>query len=166
MGKKIILFFCFLALNNLEAAAYAQFSSLVTQTPASYKGSLVRMDQADLVVNFDIGPNKEKIIIKEAGYYFVICTGIVGATNEGAKGYVDLWFNVNQKQVPNSTNRIAIPDSSTISVLTSQTILKLSPGDEVSVSFSASSPSLGFIFLQPDNEPAMSSFMLSIFNLR
>lgn len=168
MGKKYLLIFCYvtqLLFSHLNAAAYAQLTSLITQTPTSYKGSVVKMDQADVLVNFEIGPNRDKIIVKEAGMYYIMCTGIGGATSEGAKGYMDIWFIVNNKQVPNSTNRIAIADSSAITLLSTHTLLKLTPGDEISVGYSASAPYLGFIYLQPDNEPAMSSFMLSIFTI-
>lgn len=160
-----IIFILLLLCSQNSYAAYAQLSSLVTQSPSSYKGGLVKMDQTDNIDNFELSPSKDTIIAKEAGVYFVICTATVGATSAGAKGYMDLWYIVNDKPIPNSANRIAIPDFTTISLLTSQFVIPLKAGDKLNIGFSASAPSLGFLYIQPDLEPAMSSFMLSIFNI-
>lgn len=171
MSKLWKTIFCFLLTGlslqekALAASAFGQFSSLVTQVPSASGASLVKMDSVENVQNLEISKNKDKIVIKEAGYYFVIATGQIGGVSVGAKGYMDIWFVKNDVAIPNSNNRMTITDYRTIGVLSSQFIIKLAPGDTFGTSYSASAPSLGFVFSQPDIEPAVSSFLLSIFKI-
>ncbi len=159
-----LLFLLFKA-EALVATAYGQLSSLTTQMPTSAGANLVKMEVADELLNIDLSPQKTKLIIKEDGVYFIMASGQVGAVSSGASGYVDLWLVKNDKQVPNSNCRITINDSAETDVLISQAALTLKTGDTISSGFSSSGPSLGFIFTQPDNEPAIVSFLFSIFKL-
>ena len=168
-GKKYTAYFviCF-GLLNMEAAyaaAFGQFSSLFSQTPASYKGGILKLDQTDAVANMALSPSKTNVLIKESGVYFVTAVGTVGAMVIGGKGYVDFWFIKNGVPIPNSNGRVAIPEYAAIASVTTSFITDLVEGDELSISYSSSSPSIGFIFIQPDNEPAMNSITLSIFTL-
>ena len=130
----------------LAASAFGQFSSLVTQVPSASGASLVKMDSVENLQNLEISKNKDKIIIKEAGYYFVIATGQIGGVSVGAKGYMDIWFVKNDVAIPNSNNRMTITDYRTIGVLRSQFIIKLAAGDTFSTSYSASAPSFWVLF--------------------
>ena len=158
------LFFLF-KIEALMATSYGSFSSIVTQTPSSAGTNLVIMDQADEMLNIELSPKKDKIIIKEDGVYLIIATGEVGAITTGIVGYMDLWFLKNDKPIANSGNRVAITDSSQISMVVAQIALSLKAGDTIAAGFSASGPSLGFIFIQPDNEPAMTSYDLTIIKI-
>lgn len=149
-------------IETVNAAAYGQFSSLTTQVPTSSKTNIVKMDQTDEILNLDISPKKDQIIIKEDGIYQIIASGQVGATSSDGAGYMDIWFIKNGKAITNSGCRMTISDASQTGVLISQTSLSLKAGDTISTGYSASAASLGFIFLQPDNEPAIPSYLCSI----
>jgi hypothetical protein len=153
------------SMDILEGTAYAQFSSIQTQSPTSYKGGIIKLDQVDLIENVGIDPTRTKIIIKEAGTYFFGTSALLGATSAGGKGYMDIWFIKNGASVANSNRRVAIPHYTAIAAVDAQIVMNLAQGDEISLGFSSSSPSLGFIFVQPENEPAMTSIMLAMFNL-
>ena len=50
------------------AAAFGQFSSLVSQTPASHKGGIIKFDQTDAVASMALAPSR-RCAIKESGVY-------------------------------------------------------------------------------------------------
>ena len=156
---------CMLKMQPIDAAAHAQFSSLISQSPGSYKGGVIKFDQTDAANNITLSPSKTKITIKESGVYFLTAVGTVGAMVVGGKGYMDFWFIKNQAPLPNSNSRVAIPEYAAIASVTTSFITSLVAGDEISVGFSSSSPSLGFIYVQPENEPATTSITLSMFTL-
>lgn len=142
--------------------AYAQISSYVTQTPTSGVGSLVKMEIVDAIKGFELSSDKKKLICKQKGLYFAMASGQVGAANPGALGYVDCWFTKNGESLSNSNNRQTINSSSYTGCLISQFIMELEVGDSLGVVFSASGPSLGYIYIKPDNEPGIPSFTLSL----
>jgi hypothetical protein len=47
----------------------------------------------------------------------------------------------------------------------SQTVLELHSGDEISISFSSSGPSLGMIYIHPDKEPACTSLSFTLLKI-
>lgn len=145
--------------------AYAQVSSLKTQIPFSSTPTAITIDSVDALKNFAVGPNKDQLIAKEEGVYFLIASGQCGSVNKSDTGYMDLWFVKNGAAIPNSNCRLTVDRSTSIGILVTQFLIKLSKGDTISTNFSASGPSLGFIFTQPDNEPANTSFLLSIFKV-
>lgn len=166
--RLLFLLLClFLKFASLEATAtYAQLSSLITQTPRSGGTSVVRMDSLDALQNLGITPQqRDKVIIKEAGVYFVLASAQVGAVNPGAAGYMDIWFIKSGVAVPNSGCRMSVEESSFTSVLITQTVIQLEVGDTIATGYSASGPSLGFVYTKPDNEPAIPSFLFSIYKI-
>ncbi len=160
-----LLFSMVLGSQAQAISAYGQFSSIVTQIPSASGASFVKMDSVDNLQNLEIASSKDKIIIKEEGTYFIIATGQIGGISAGAKGYIDIWFVKNDVPIPNSNNRMTITDYRTVGVLTTQFIIKLSPNDTIATRYFASAPSIGFVFSQPDREPIVSSFLLSIFKV-
>lgn len=151
--------------NSVNAAtAYARLSSLTTQLPPATGYALVKMDSVDEIKNMELDPQRERLIATEPGLYFIIVSGQAGSISRDAKGYVDIWFEKNGKPVVNSTGRLTLSSSET-APLTYQAVLSLQAGDTIATAYSASGPSLGFIFIQPANEPACASFFISIFKL-
>ncbi len=160
MLKAVLL--SFLLFGALSAApTYAQLSSLVTQVPPSGGFATVRLDKIDAMKNMELSENKEKLIIKEDGVYFFLAAGQMGSTSKAATGYIDFWFVRNGKQEANSGVRMTIDPSNTTGVLVSQTVLEMKAGDELSIGYSSSGPSMGFIFINPDNEPAIPSMIFT-----
>lgn len=147
------------------ATSYGSLSSIVTQTPSTPGTNLVIMDQADEMLNLELSPKKDKVIIKEDGVYLIIANGQIGSLSTGAIGYMDLWFLKNDKPIPNSGNRVSISDSTQVAMLVAQLAISLKAGDTISTGFSASGPSLGLIFIQPDNEPAMTSYDITVLKI-
>lgn len=147
-------------------AASGQLTSLRTQLPAVAGSSLVRMDNTDYLENLELTSQKDKVIIKEDGIYYIQSAGQVGSISPGVIGYMDIWFEKNGAPIPNSNCRATVDPSTFTTVLISQTILKLSKGDMIGTRYAASGPSLGFIFMEPDNEPAIPSLIFSIFKVR
>ena len=147
------------------APAYAQLSSLTTQIPASGMPSHFRLDTTDAIKNIELDSAKEKIIIKEAGIYFFLAAGQIGSTNAASPGYLDFWFTKNSKPIANSTVRMSVDPSNTTGVLISQSVMELQAGDTLSIAYTSSGPSIGFIFTRPDNEPAIPSLILTILKI-
>lgn len=162
----LVVLAAFFSLGRLCAEpAYAQLSSLITQTPSSGAGSLVKMEKVDALKNFELSSDKDKLVVKQAGTYLAIASGQVGATSTGAVGYVDCWFTKNGQPLANSTVRLSVDNSTSTGPLITQFIIELAVNDALGVVFTASGPSLGFVFMKPDGRPAIPSFIFSITKL-
>jgi hypothetical protein len=148
-----------------EEAAYAQLSSIKSQVPSSPKPMPVIMDSVDALHQFELSPKRDSLIAKTGGVYFVIASGQCASVNKSDVGYIDLWFVKNSQAIPNSNSRMSIDNPISISILVTQFLVSLAPGDTIGAHFSASAPSLGFLFSKPDNEPANTSFLFSIFKI-
>jgi hypothetical protein len=146
-------------------SAYVEIDSLVTQVPPNKGASLLKLDTIDEIKGAELAPSKDKLLIKTSGVYFISATGQIGAVFRGAEGYMDLWLVKNGKDVPDSSVRRALSKSNPMSIITTTFLLELSAGDTLAAAFSASEPSLGFLFLKPDVEPAITSFTLSMFKI-
>lgn len=161
------LLLSFVALNQLHAAppAYAQLSSLVTQLPSPTGDRVIKMESLDAVKNMDVSADKTSVLVKVDGVYLIIAAVQLGASNPGVKGWMDVWLKLNDKDMPNSNTRYYISNSSETVVLVVQSVSPFKAGDRISVGFSASGPSLGAIFTQPANEPAIPSIITSILKI-
>jgi hypothetical protein len=158
--------FCMSKMHHLDASsAYAQLSSLTSQVPPISGNALIRLDSIDAIYNMDVTPDKQSVIIKEDGFYFVLAGAQVGSIDQTRTGYVDIWLVSNKKAVPNTNSRRTVEQPTSVAVVFTQAILSLKAGDRVGTGYSASGPSLGVIFLQPDNEPAVTSIIFTIFKM-
>lgn len=161
-----VFFLCMGNMHHLNASyAYAQLSSLTSQVPPISGNALVQIDSVDAISNMEMTPDKQSIIIKEDGFYFVLATAQVGSIDQTTTGYVDVWLVVNKKAVPRTNSRKTIEQPTETGMVFNQTILSLKAGDQIGSRYSASGPSLGIVFLQPDNEPAITSFTFTIFKM-
>lgn len=156
---------CFATGLSAGEPAYFQAGSVKTQVPTNAGTSYIEMDLVDLSKNVELSPSKDKLIIKEKGVYFLVTSGQIGALTRGAAGYMDIWVVKNGKPFPNSTYRVGISPYFAIGLLTNQFVISLEAGDTIATGYSASAPSLGFIYIQPDNEPAIESFTISLFKI-
>lgn len=154
-----------LSLHAAPDTAYAQLSSLKTQIPSSTKPAVLIMDSVDVLHNFEVSPKRDKLITKVGGVYFIIASGQSASMNKSDSGHMDLWFVKNSQPIPNSNCRMSVDNPISNSVLITQFLISLAPGDTIGTNFSANAPSLGFVFTQPDNEPANTSFLFSIFKV-
>jgi hypothetical protein len=145
--------------------AFGQFSSITSQVPPASGNALIQLDSLDTGVNITLSADKQSVVIKEEGYYFIMTNANVGSIDQTTTGYVDVWLVSNKKPLPNTGCRATIDKPETVSVVISQGIIHLKAGDRVGTGFAASGPSLGIIFTQPDNEPAISSLIFCVFKM-
>lgn len=167
MLKRFLLLLCFFKLEvlTLDAGAHAQLSSLKNQIPSSWGEHSIIMDHVELIKNFEMGPKNDHLVAKEAGIYFVIASGQMGTTRENVIGNLDLWCAKNDIAIPNSNCRQSFETSGSTSILISQFVVNLLPGDKISTWFATSRPFLGFVCIKPKSEPVIPSVLLSIYKI-
>jgi hypothetical protein len=157
----------FMNTSMLQAeAAYAQLSSLMDQIPASAGANPVIMEVVHSLKNVELGPNKDLVIVKEAGNYFIYASGQIGSLRENAIGYLDLWYVKNGKRIPNSNAQESLGKLGWVGLILSPQAVYLEAGDTLALNFSTSKPSLGLVHLLPENEPAVASVLFSMFKLK
>lgn len=165
MSRIIILFFLLLSHLFSEEGAFGEFDSIVMQLPISSDVALVSMEITDASQYVEVNPEGNQIIVKKKGIYYMTASGQLNTLKRGATGYIDFWLIKNGKQIYNSNNRIYLSKFILSSIITTDSLILLDEGDTVSVGFSSSTPSLGFMYFKPDNEPASTSFTVTIFKI-
>ncbi len=146
-------------LEALNATSYGQLSSLTTQAPTSAGTNLVKMEMIDEILNLEVGPKKDKVIIKEDGVYLIIASGQVGAITSEASGYMDLWFIKNGKSIPNSGCRMSISDSTQSGVVVSQAALTLKAEIRLVQATHLAAPHWDLSSFSPTMNPPLTSFL-------
>ncbi len=160
------------------ATPLAQFSSSKNQTITNPNALInITMGNNDTVLPTDdmnalMLDSQKALIISSNGYYFIVAAGQVGALpGSKAKGFVDIWLTQNDTVVPNSGCRQSVDQSSTTSVLVSQTIVWCNKGDKIGVQIAANQKDLGLIYTSRSSTPVASSeadipsIIFSIFKL-
>jgi hypothetical protein len=150
----------------LFAVAYAQLTSLQNQIPKSSKGMPVTMEVVNVMKNMEINPEKDTLIIKESGVYCLYASGTLGSVNKNAVGYLDLWYLKNGKAISNSNYLKSLDRVLSTGTIISEIVTFLEAGDRLSIHFSTSKPYLGLVNMHPEHEPAISTFLFSIFKTR
>lgn len=165
--RNLIFLFCSCYFVQIHAeAAYAQLSSSVTQTPAPIKGSLLVVDTADPIKNFELTPKKDALICKIPGIYFLSCSMQPAAITRGVNGYLDCWFEYNGQPIAASNTRQWVTEESPVALMTIPFLIKLAAGDTIGARIAASGPNIGVIYIQtPNNEPSITSYILSIYKI-
>ncbi len=139
---------------------YAQLSSTETQAAGAPKTlTLNSTDAAKGVTNAN-----GVVTLPEAGTYFVIAAGQVGATAEGGKGNVRLWMKQNGKDVDNSNTEQAITNGYT-AVLVCQGVVEAKAGDKLELAQAATGANVGMVCTKPAGEPAVPSMIFSVFKV-
>src|SRR5581483_1776192 len=151
-----------LPINPTLATASPHLWTLKTTIPPFPSPAVLILIRFDLLHNFEVSPKRDKLITKVGGVYFIIASGQSASMNKSDAGYMDLWFVKNSQPIPSSNCRMSVDNPVSNSVLITQFLISLAPGDTIGTNFSANAPSLGFVFTQPDNEPANTSFLFSI----
>jgi hypothetical protein len=140
----------------------------VTQIPNQGLNSIILIDSIDLIKNFEVSPNKDAVICKIPGMYYISC-GLQPATIvRGISGYLDTWFNVNGVAIPSSNSRQYVDENLRVSQITNNSIFVLNEGDVISTGFSSSSPYIGIIYIQSflKNEPSVTSYIFCAYKIR
>jgi hypothetical protein len=140
---------------------YAQLSSTETQE-ATAAPKLITMNSTDAAKGIENA--KGVVTVKEAGVYFVIAAGQVGATAPEGKGSVKLWMRQNGKDVDNSNTEQSISGAYT-SVLVCQGVVEAKAGDKLELVQAASGKGVGLVMTKPANEPVVPSMIFSAFKV-
>ncbi len=151
--------------SSLGQKAYAQLSSLTTQLPSPHGDTPIIMESVDAILNLDVSADHKQVTVKTDGIYFIMAAVQAGSAAPGVKGWLDIWSNLNNQMSPNSNARYAIQTTSDTVVLVSQSVSPLKAGDQISVGFAASGPSLGIIYTKPENQPAIPSIIFTLFKI-
>ena len=146
---------------KVDAGPFAQLSSSETQAAES-TGNRVTLNSTDAAK--EIENNKGVVTIKDAGVYFTIAAGQVGATAAGGKGTVKLWTRQNGTDVDNSNTEQSISGGST-AVLICQGVGECKAGDKLELAQSSKASSLGMVFSEHKGEPAIPSMIYSAFKV-
>ena len=149
-----------------QGPIYAQLSSMVTQKPKGSDPSLVSMENDDALSGLDHS-EKDKIVVKTSGVYFVMAAAQIAKDSGNQDGYVDLWIQQNGKDVDNSGTRQAVKDAKFTTVLVCQGIAECKAGDVFSAVISASSPGtgLGIYAIKPKGEATIPSIIFSMYKI-
>ncbi len=167
MKKFACLFVSLLSLKilPLHAVAYAQLSSVQNQIPSSSNAMPIAMEIVHEMKNFELGPKKDSLVVKEDGVYFLFASGQIGSVPAKATGNVDIWFVKNGIGIPDSTGRESLDKATSAGLAISKFVTKLSAGDTISTYFATSRASLGLVAISPEGEPMIASFLFSIFKI-
>ena len=157
--------FVFSAFKIKESGAYAQLASAETQAPLPNTGSFILSEPnatltlGNIVKNFS--PPLNGVITCQIGGIYLISTGLqVSALNDKASGYLDSWYELNNKPITYSNSRGYVNQDSKTSLLVNTFLIRLKEGDQFGIKFLASGPDIGIINIAglPYNEPNILSF--------
>lgn len=162
----LVSLFTFYASDLCAQAAYAQLSSFQNQVPTSSGPKPIVMEVVDVMQHFELGPTKDHLIVKEEGIYFFIASGQMGSLRKNVTGTLNLWFVKNGVGIPDSNCQESVDKTKSTSLVISQFATHLAAGDTIAAHFSANRPQLGLIYITPEGEPAIPSFLFSIFKMK
>ena len=150
--------------------AFGQFSSLKTQRPTALGPVKIVLDTLDKVDGEEYGLEFSggDIKIKETGMYLIIAGPQIGKLKGDQPRWIDFWLRVNNKDVPNSNVRAVLERSSQKDVIVTQVVTRLNKGDVLSIIMSVEEidEGLGIEAIQPVNEPAIPSIILTVLQLQ
>ncbi len=146
-----------LSIVKIADSAYAQLSSTQTQTGAG-SGKVVALNSVDAAKNIE--NEAGTVIVKDAGFYFVVAAGQVGSPS-GGKGSARLWLRQNGKDVDNSNTEQTVGAKYT-AVLVCQGVGEVKAGDKLQLVQSARGSDVGMVATSPKGEPVVPSMIFSL----
>jgi hypothetical protein len=148
--------------------AFGQFSSLKTQKVTVLKPVEIILDSQDVAggvrtIDFDKGD----IMIKQSGMYLIIAGLQVGKTRGTKNRWIDFWFRINDKNLPNSNVRKVLTHICESDVVPLNAVLDLNKGDLIKVIMAAETDDegIGIEAIEPDGEPLIPSMILTVIQL-
>jgi hypothetical protein len=162
----VTLFLLFPALPLCARGAYAQLTSLQNQIPTTFGPKPIAMEGENLMQQFELGPTKDYLIVKEDGVYYFIAAGQMGSLRKNVTGTLDLWFVKNGVGIPDSNCQESVDKTKSTSIVISQFVTRLAAGDTIAAHFSTSRPQLGLVSITPEGEPVIPSFFFTIFKMQ
>ena len=149
--------------------AFGQFSSTQSQRPNTIGPVEIELDTQEDTIGkeYSLYCEKGDIMIKKSGLYLIIAGPQVGKERGDKPRWIDFWFRVNNKDIPNSNVRYTIKDAWEKNVIITQTVTHLSNGDMLNVMMSVedTEEGIGIEAIQPVGEPLVPSIILTILQL-
>lgn len=149
--------------------AFGQFSSSKTQRIESLKPVEVELDAQEDVAggSHSIAFNNGNIFIKQSGTYLLLGGPQVSKTTGTRNRWIDFWFRINDKDLPNSNVRRVLTHICESDVVPLNAVLDLNKGDLVKVIMAAETDDegIGIEAIEPDGEPTIPSMILTIVQL-
>jgi hypothetical protein len=149
--------------------AFGQFSSVKTQRIQTLKAVEVQLDSQEEVAGgaHSIDFDKGDILIKQSGMYLIIAAPQLGKSRGTRNRWIDFWLRVNNVDVANSNVRRVLTDSQEKDVVPLNAVTFLNRGDTLNVMMSAETDNegIGIEFIEPDDEPAIPSIIITIVQL-
>jgi hypothetical protein len=150
--------------------AFGQFSSHKTQRPSALGAVKIELDTLDKVDGevFGMEFSGGDIKIKETGMYLIIAGPQINKLKGDLPRWIYFWLRVNNKDVANSNVRAVLERPSQKDVIVTQIITRLNKGDVLSIMMSVETvdEGMGIEAIQPANEPAIPSIILTVFQLQ
>jgi len=150
--------------------AFGQFSSSLTQRPTTLAPVKILVDNQEDMYGREhtIEFEKDEIIIKYSGMYFIIAGPQIGKLVGDKPRWIDFWLRVNNTDVLNSNVRASIKDPSNKDVIITQMVTHLNEGDRLNVMMSVevTDEGLGIEAIKPAGEPLVPSIILTILQLQ
>jgi hypothetical protein len=149
--------------------AFGQFSSRKTQRIKTLKAVEIELDSQEEVadgshsIDFDRGD----ILIKQSGMYMIIAAPQMGKSRGTRNRWMDFWLRVNNVDVANSNVRRVLTDSQEKDVIPLNLVTFLNRGDTLNIMMSAETDNegIGIEYIEPDEEPAIPSIIITIVQL-
>jgi hypothetical protein len=147
---------------------FAQISSTIDQRPATTSPVAVIMNQNDEIRGIEHNLDKPTDIkILDSAVYVVVTAPQIGRTSGSEPRYIDFWYRKNGKDIPNSTVRAVLKDSTVKDVLVNQSMMTLSDGDILNIMMCVESGAegLGIETLFPYGRPVIPSIIVSLLKI-
>jgi len=157
--------------NEPTASAHIYLTSQHNQTTNDSNIHNIVFDHVESAMGFELDDSKTKILVKEAGVFYLTLIGQAGSSDEKSLmlgGSVNLWITKNDKPISNSNAIRAIGINNKTGILVSQAIVQLNPGDTIGAAYSSTEPkeNLGLIYTPANpNMPASPSVNFGVSKL-
>jgi len=149
--------------------AFGQFSSIQSQRPNTLGPVEIELDTLEDTIGkeYSLYCEKGDVMIKKSGLYLIIAAPQVGKERGDTPRWIDFWFRINSRDVPNSNVRYVIKDAWEKNVIVTQTVTNLANGDILNVMMSVENAEegIGIEAIQPEEEPLIPSIILTILQL-
>jgi hypothetical protein len=147
---------------------FAQISSTKDQRPSTTSPVAVTMNHNDEINGIEHNLDKPADIkILYSAVYVVVAAPQIGRTSGNEPRYIDFWYRKNDRDVPNSTVRAVLKDSTEKDVLVNQSMMTLSDGDILNIMMCVETgeEGLGIETLFPNSRPVIPSIIVSLLKI-
>lgn len=149
-----------------EQSAFAQLTDNTNQEPSVTTPVKITLDTNEEIrgIEHSIISNTEDIIIKKTGVYTILASGEFGrSTGQDARN-CDLWYRVNDVDVPRTNSRLVLVGALSEDVLITQFIGTLQAGDilNIMMSVGAIGEGLGIKLISPPGEAVIPSMLFTM----